>query len=158
MQQELQRTQQELQRAQQEQPRAQSEFQRLHAEYQRLQEMLQRGLQENTMLRQQLMEKVGEGEALRGRLQSLQQAYQELERAGASAGKLGPDPTAHTIFRQTIAFMDSFGEGLEALASSVAAGTDPQRSRSLVRDISMRLGDLRSLLEEGKRVSAGPSR
>ncbi|MFM7201056.1 MAG: FHA domain-containing protein [Myxococcota bacterium] len=162
---ELQRSQQELQRSQQEQqrtqgdmPRVQAEFQRLHAEYQRLQETLQRGLQENTMLRQQLQEKAGEGEALRGRLQSLQHAYQELERTSGSSGKVGPDPTAHTIFRQTIAFMDTFGEGLEALASSVAAGTDPQRSRTLLRDISMRLGDLRSLLEEGKRVSAGPSR
>lgn len=166
---EIQRLQQEMQRAVAEINRLQSEMQRAVAEIKRLQGELQRGQnvlqqgqgefqrlgQENMVLKQQLLDHQKELETLRSRLAAAQQSMAELEQQFRSVGKTGPDPTAHTMFRQAIAFSETFGQTLEALAATLSAGTDPTRARNLVRDVSLQLGDLRSLLEEGRRISSG---
>lgn len=140
-------------RLQSELQRFQGEYQRIQGDMQRAQGEFQRLAQEHTAMRQQLIERAQEIEGLRARLTSTQQALQDAETALRSTGRTGPDPTSHTLFRQAVAFSDSFGQGLEALALTLAAGTDPLRARQLLRDISLQLGDMRSLLEEGKRVS-----
>lgn len=166
---EIQRLQSELQRAVAEIQRLQGEMQRALAEIKRLQTELQRGQgafqqgqgelqrlsQENAILKQQLLEHQKELEMSRSRLATTQNALQELEGQLRGAGRTGPDPTANTMFRQAIAFSETFGQTLEALAATLAAGTDPARARTLVRDISLQLGDMRSLLEEGRRISSG---